>query len=418
MANTPFKDGNKITQEFGKDFVEKYVNGQPVYYYKSRGLPGGHEGLDLIPKSADKKIYIIEDGEVIRDNTFDRSYGIYSVVWNQENRRAWWYCHLQSEKLSLGQKVKRGDEAGVMGATGSAIGEHLHLGLRYGDANKNPINTNNGTQGFVNPLPVLDQLNQVSTGGVLRTVALSAGHFTNDPGATSGGLVERDLTIEITNKAVDILRKHGVGVLDVPDDIDLKPTIDWINARADTNKIELCIEIHINAGGGNGTEAWAYSNNGVVDPKSAKLGEFIIDAISVEAKLKKRGVKGEHLNQHGRLGFVHDTIPLAALIECAFIDGEEDRKVLSTSEGRSNIAKGIARGILGYMGIAWKPEVFLPPVVTPPPSEEVFLGKLKSYWLQLEVDKVNLLKAVEETKNTSYQKAVTDAIAKVTELKK
>lgn len=356
---TPFKSGNKVTQPYGAN----------PDYYKPFGLDG-HEGVDIIPIDLnDKTIYIIEDGLVIRDNTFDRAYGIFSVVWNEKNRRAWWYCHMQSEILSLNQVVKSGQKAGIMGGTGNVDGDHLHLGLRLSDAQGNPINMNNGKQGFVNPLPVVQQLNN-SYNESMRTIALSAGHYTGDPGASSGNLIERDLTIQITDKAIDMLRKHGVGVLDVPDTIDLAPTIKWINDRAVSNSIELCVEVHINAGGGKGVEAWAYANlsTGVIDPQSQKLGQFLIDAIATESGMSKRGVKPETQYSAGKLGFVHDTIPLASLIECGFIDGTEDKKILGTDTGRTNIAKGVARGILGYMGIIWNPALITPttPIPVPP----------------------------------------------------
>lgn len=354
---TPFKTGNKITQVYGND----------IPYYSQFGLLRGHEGVDIVPQNSnDRNIYCIEDGVVVRDNIVDRFYGIYSVIWNKEKKRAWWYCHLDSEQLAIGQEIKRGQIVGIMGGTGNVDGDHLHLGLRRADENGNALNTDDGMLGFINPLPVVNALNGMYNED-MRTIALSAGHYLKDPGASAGNLIERDLAIDITNRAVDMLRKHGLGVLDVPDDIDLAPTIQWINDRAASNNIELCVEIHLNAGGGNGVEAWAYANltTHTIDPNSQKLGQFMVDAINVESGLSKRGVKPEYQYSGGRLGFVHDTIPLATLIECGFVDGSNDKKILGTEAGRKNIAKGVARGILGYMGLQWKPQL-IDPVVTPP----------------------------------------------------
>lgn len=149
--NTPFKGGNTITQSYG----------QRPDYYKQFGL-AGHEGADIVPSDTDRTIYCVEDGEVVRDIDDPRSgaYGIYCVILNRDTGRAWWYCHASINNVSLGQKFKRGDKIAVMGGTGNTQGDHLHLGLRMADANGHVINVNNGYQGFVDPMPILAELNK------------------------------------------------------------------------------------------------------------------------------------------------------------------------------------------------------------------------------------------------------------------
>lgn len=150
---TPFIGGNTITQKFGE---------RPEYY-KQFGL-AGHEGIDLIPKDSDRTIYCIEDGVVVRDvdNPNSGPYGIYCVIWNEKTKRAWWYCHASVNNVSLGQVFKRGDKIAVMGGTGNVSGDHLHLGLRTSDINGNAINLNNGYLGFINPLPTMNLLNNMT----------------------------------------------------------------------------------------------------------------------------------------------------------------------------------------------------------------------------------------------------------------
>ena len=197
----------------------------------------------------------------------------------------------------------------------------------------------------------------------MPTVALSAGHGAGDPGAVYKNLREDVLTIKITDRAAQLLREHGVGVLDVPDNLSLIQTIKWINDRA--NQIDLCVEIHINAGGGTGVEGWNYAGEG---NESDKLSQFLADAMSVETGLKNRGVKDETTNLHGRLGFVHDTKPLAVLVECGFIDG--DYEFLSKDENLTKMAKGIVRGIVSYLGLPWKP--VQDPAPQPPTNDNLY----------------------------------------------
>lgn len=147
-----FSKGYRITQKFGE---------RPSYY-KQFGF-AGHEGLDAVPSVVgDRTIYCIEGGEVLRDVDDPKSgaYGEHVVIWNKENKRAWWYCHLASNTTHLGQVVKAGYVIGVMGGTGNTQGDHLHLNLRPTDANKVPTLSNNGYKGFVDPLPVIKNLSE------------------------------------------------------------------------------------------------------------------------------------------------------------------------------------------------------------------------------------------------------------------
>jgi len=150
--NKPFNKGYKITQYFGEN----------PQYYSQWGFKG-HEGIDLIPLDSDWNVLSMEDGIVLQDiDTPRNNYGIYCVVWNDINKRSFWYCHLKNNKVGVGQRIKAGDVLGVMGATGKVTGAHLHLGMRYSDEEGNAINTNNGFKGFENPLNLLQELNQES----------------------------------------------------------------------------------------------------------------------------------------------------------------------------------------------------------------------------------------------------------------
>lgn len=196
-------------------------------------------------------------------------------------------------------------------------------------------------------------MNLINTILKKKTVCLSAGHSVTDPGAMAGGLKESDLNMDIVGKTAEILRIHGIDTLTVPDNLSLVATINWINERP--NQIDLAIESHVNSGGGVGVEAWHYAGSA----KSRELGQFMVDALVAETGMKSRGVKDESTNRHGKLGFVHDTDPLAGLIETGFIDSDEDRKLLNNTKGRMRIAKGLARGLLSYLGKDWKPDLLI-----------------------------------------------------------
>ncbi len=199
----------------------------------------------------------------------------------------------------------------------------------------------------------------------MLTVALSAGHQLGvDNGYAYGGLLEADLTIQITKRAAAIIRKHSMPVLEVPDNLSLLGTISWINTRA--NQIDICVEVHMNANWGTGVEAWYYTGS----TESRKLSQFIVDASVAETGLKSRGARDEATSVWKRLAFVHDTDPLASLAECAFLDG--DYNFVKKPENIERMARGIARGILSYAGVKWNPALLLPPAPPTKPYYAVF----------------------------------------------
>ena len=96
------------------------------------GQPYNHKGIDVVKyKNQLDTIIAIEAGTVIAVVTnvkgfVNGSYGNYVYLQHSNGFRSF-YAHLSRVDVKTGQKVKKGQKLGYMGATGMAFGAHLHF---------------------------------------------------------------------------------------------------------------------------------------------------------------------------------------------------------------------------------------------------------------------------------------------------
>lgn len=191
---------------------------------------------------------------------------------------------------------------------------------------------------------------------------ISSGHTSQDPGTQANDLVEYEVARKIAKAVVPFLRQHGVITLAVPADLDLIKRIDWINkTNYDESNNDIAIEIHVNEGGESGIESW-YEGEG--DSKSKQLSELLLKHVAQESGLPEQGAKSEYDHEIGSIAFLHDVNAITALIECGYIDNEDDAKFLKEDQNIQKLAKGVAKGVLEYFGIEFR-EATISPISQP-----------------------------------------------------
>lgn len=86
-----------------------------------------HNGIDLVNGNPNTPIFAALGGEVVQAgaNYYDW-YGNYIVI-KHSNGKWTGYAHLSRIDVSVGQKVQKGAQIGLMGTTGPSTGEHLHF---------------------------------------------------------------------------------------------------------------------------------------------------------------------------------------------------------------------------------------------------------------------------------------------------
>ena len=182
-------------------------------------------------------------------------------------------------------------------------------------------------------------------------VFIGVGHGGSDPGAVANNTKEKDLNLSIALACRDVLERHGVSVKmsRTKDENDpLSEEIKECNAYGP----DLAVEIHNNAGGGDGGEVF-YSHLG---GKGKTLAENILVEI-VKVGQNSRGIK-TRVNSQGKdyYGFIRQTSCPAVIVECAFVDNAQDLKILATEGDRQKMGEAIAKGVLKTMGVAVQSE--------------------------------------------------------------
>ena len=177
-------------------------------------------------------------------------------------------------------------------------------------------------------------------------VFLGVGHGGSDSGAAANGVKEKDLNLSIALACRDVLVKHGVSVKMSREKDENDPIGDEIK-ECNAYAPDLAVDIHNNAGGGDGGEAF-YSHLG---GKGKTLAENILAEI-VKTGQNSRGIK-TRVNSQGKdyYAFIRQTSCPAVIVECAFIDNATDLQILSTEDKKKAMGVAIAKGILKTLGV-------------------------------------------------------------------
>lgn len=183
----------------------------------------------------------------------------------------------------------------------------------------------------------------------MSRVFIGVGHGGGDPGAVSGGMQEKDINLEMALAMREELARHGV-------ETEISRTGDRTVGLAEEIRLcgafrpDLAVEVHNNAGGGEGFEVFRQSNGHAA--ASLALAACIEKRV-IAIGQRSRGVK-KQLNSQGLdwFGWLRENACPAVLCEGAFLDNAADRARIDTPEKRRTFGAAYAHGVLDYLGIA------------------------------------------------------------------
>ena len=178
---------------------------------------------------------------------------------------------------------------------------------------------------------------------MIYKVSGSAGHGGNDPGAVaSGKFKESVMALVVTSAFCKELKKHPEVKVQQTRISDINQSITTKVNMANAFGADLALDIHFNAGGGDGAEVWCSHVGGT----GKILAENILKRFE-EIGQNSRGVKTRlNASNQDYFGFIRMTKMPAVIVECGFIDNATDRKLFDTPAELKKMGVAIAKGVL------------------------------------------------------------------------
>lgn len=185
-----------------------------------------------------------------------------------------------------------------------------------------------------------------------KKVFLGVGHGGPDPGAVANGIKEKDANLTMALACREELTRHGV-LVKISRTVDEKDPLTERIRECNAYAPDLALDIHNNAGGGDGGEVFYHYKGGT----SKVLAQNVLAEI-VALGQNSRGIKTK-LNAQGRdyFGFIRQTVAPAVIVESAFLDNKADVAIIDTVAEQRAMGVAIAKGVLRTLGIAWVPPV-------------------------------------------------------------
>lgn len=204
------------------------------------------------------------------------------------------------------------------------------------------VTTPTGHKGFVHKY-YIKLVNKKGNAVQNRIIVIDPGHGGSDPGAISGGANEKSITLNVSKKVADKLRRAGANV-HMTRTGDTYPTLTQRTQFAKSKFAESFISIHANSASASasGTEVWIDTKFNANGAESRLLAQYVQNKIVQKVNMKDRGVKDSAFQV-----LRQNNIP-AILIELGFITNSSDRHKMTSEEYTELFAQAIYEGIVQY----------------------------------------------------------------------
>ena len=172
-----------------------------------------------------------------------------------------------------------------------------------------------------------------------RIIVIDPGHGGVDCGATRAGIKESDITLDVSQRLVAILKEKGYKVHITRNDnstLSLQDRVDFAEGKNE----DIFISVHVNSSESTtpvGVETHYYHDY------SMDLGKYIQDAlVKYIPESPNRGLI------KSKFYVINHTTKPAVLVEIGFISNDNERMQLISDDRKQRTAKAIAEGVINY----------------------------------------------------------------------
>ncbi len=167
-------------------------------------------------------------------------------------------------------------------------------------------------------------------------IVADPGHGGKDPGACGNGMMEKDITLKLSQLIEAELKNYQVDV-QMTRDRDVYVSLEERVRIANQKKADLFISLHVNAGGGTGFESY---RDLAASAQTIRYQNVIHEAV------KAIGDRGKKVAADPRFYVLRHTDMPALLLENLFIDNKVDAVFLRDIGFLKRLAEAITEGIV------------------------------------------------------------------------
>lgn len=186
-------------------------------------------------------------------------------------------------------------------------------------------------------------------------IVIDAGHGGSDPGSSGNGIIEKDLTLKISQYMYDLFKEKGIPVtMTRTTDETLSPDerVSRILSAYGDNKNVIVVSNHINAGGADGAEViYALRNN-------STLSNLILNSLkNAGQNVREAYQRRLPSNTAKDYYFIHRNTgnTEAIIVEYGFLDSILDDPTQLKNDYK-NLTKAVVDAILEYIGYSVEQE--------------------------------------------------------------
>jgi len=184
-----------------------------------------------------------------------------------------------------------------------------------------------------------------------KIIVVDPGHGADDTGALGiDGSREKDLTLAIGRKVRDTLVQNGATVFMTRQD-DSKPSVNARPLMAIQHRADYFVSIHCDSNSGwhtsrSGTTVYFHAQNSLC----RRMAQDVVNRVAEVSGLPANGVQTDYIRFPGiGFGVLRGSPMPAVLVECGYMNNDNDLAKLKEEAVQQNIALGIVAGLRDFI---------------------------------------------------------------------